>query len=191
MSHRTRYCAVCASSTQVTDRAKRAAHRTAFGTSIAAALPAHVLPIARGSSASERTHALPRHPPPAPQAPRKLTPETRSARTRARWRPPLRPPRCALAPHTHCRELWPLIARATPRCRAPGAIPARSRAGSSVRVPLPAATAAVGKVAAAATAATTTCCMHTTQPARDRQGTRDARHAAGRPRTRSQRSHQR
>ena len=52
-------------------------------------------------------------------------------------------------------------------------------------------TAAIGKVAAAAAAAAETCCMHTAQPARDRQGARDTRHARRRPRTRGRRSHQR
>ena len=183
------FCAVCATSIQGNDRAKRAACRTISGTAVAAALLTLTLPNARASSGSERAHALPHHPPPAPQAPSRRTPETQSARTCARWRPPLQPPRCALAPHTHCRELWPLIARATPRCRAPGAIPARSRAGSAARVPLMAATAAEGKVAAAATAATTTCCMHTAQPARDCQGARDTRHARRQPRMRGRRSH--
>ena len=180
MSHRSRHCAVCASSTQqVIDHACRAAHRATLGTAVAAALPAHVLPNASCSGVSERAHALPHHPPPAPQAPRRRSPETQSA--------------------THVRSLASTAATATlrtrsahslpralaPRRRAPGAILARSRAGSAVRVPLLAATAAVGKVAAAATAAATTCCMHTAQPARDRQGARDTRHARGQLRTRS------
>ena len=189
MSHRTRHCAVCASSTQVTDRAYRAAHRATLSTAVATALPAHVLPNTGGSGGSERAHALPRHPPPAPQAPSRRTSDMQSARTCARWRQPLRPPRCLSVPHTQCREPRPLTTPAAPRCRAPGAILARSRAGSAAPVPLLAATAATIKVAAAATAATTTCCMHTAQPAQGCQGARGTRHARGRPRTRGRRSH--
>jgi hypothetical protein len=91
MSHRTRHCAVCASSTQVTDRAYRAPHRATLLTAVAVALPAHDLPIARGSGGSECAHALPHHPLPAPQAPRRRTSDRRSHGRAARWRPPLAP----------------------------------------------------------------------------------------------------
>ena len=117
MSCRTRYCAVCASSTQVTDRAYRAAHRATLGTAIAAALPAHVLPNARCSSGSERAHALQRHPPPAPQAPRRHSIRTTNGPPRGspaspadRATLPIRPARSlprALATERACCALLP------------------------------------------------------------------------------------
>ena len=132
---------------------------------------------------------------PPPSSTRASNRSASSARRRhvhaARWRRPTHAPRRPSIPRTHCREPWPLAAPAAPGCRAltPAHCP---------RCPLPTApvtparaTAAIGKVAAAAAAAAETCCMHTAQPARDWRGTRDTRHAAGRPRTRSRRSHHR
>ena len=130
----------------------------------------HARSAQRARHACWRAQALPRHLHAALHPANMRTSDIQSARTRARWRPPLQPPRCPSAPHTHCREPRPLPAPATPRRRAPGAIPARSRAGSSAPVPLPAATTAIDKVAAAAAVAAETWCMHTAQPARDCQG---------------------
>ena len=117
-SHRTRYCAVCASQAQAIDRANRAAHRATLGTAVAAALPAHVLPIARGSGgpgAHMHCHATPllRH---------MLLAGTQSERPTARRAAPLcRPitaPRRPPVPCAHCREPWRRATPAAPRCRA-------------------------------------------------------------------------
>ena len=111
----------------------------------------------------------------------------REARRRRPTHAPCRPP----VPRAHCREPWPLAAPAAPCCRAltPAHCP---------RCPLPAApvpparaTAAKMKVLAATTAAAETWFAHGTASARDMQGTRDTRHARGRPRMHGRRSAQR
>jgi hypothetical protein len=109
----------------------------------------------------------------------------------AQRRRPTHAPRCPPVPRAHCREPWPLAAPAAPCCRAltPAHCP---------RCPLPAApvpparaTAAKMKVLAATTAAAETWFAHGTASARDMQGTRDTRHARGRPRMHGRRSPQR
>jgi hypothetical protein len=97
----------------------------------------------------------------------------------------------ASVPRMHCSAPWPLTALATPRRRAPGAIPARSHAGTTAHVTPTSATAPTGEAATAATAAAETCCMHTAQPAQGCQGARDTGHARGRPRLHGQQAHQR
>ena len=112
MSYRTAYCAVCASSITSSGSRNRASHSATLGTAIAAALPAHALPIARGSGGSECAHALPRHSPLAPQAPsrpsirsRNVPPRSSPAsadRTASLPTRPVRPPPRAPAAHHAC-----------------------------------------------------------------------------------------
>ena len=74
-------------------------------TTIAAALPAHVLPNARCSSGSERAHALQRHPPLAPQAPHRHSIRTTNGPPRvSHQRRPLTAPRCPSVAGTQSRE---------------------------------------------------------------------------------------
>jgi hypothetical protein len=116
MSYRTAYCAVCASSITSSGSRNRASHSATLGTAIAAALPAHALPIARGSGGSECAHALPRHSPLAPQAPSRPSIRSRNVPPRSSPASADRTASLPPAPYAHRREPRPLTTPATPVC---------------------------------------------------------------------------